>query len=261
MRHSRHPASCPFDAPGRCPASAAVISSGAVSGAAAGLIAIAWAAGLFAGCSSSGSCGGKCPTAIFDLRALDDSTVTWSVAGATAQAITGLVPYSPSAGECSFLYSKGEIFASSGANPDQVIAGYVNIQCDSPGGGGFSMGIRDPSDFRNWQAGGSRMPAAKGSVIADIGPSSGLGCNGLYFDGMELNVTVDTAAGGPVPFPKVVTDDFARTFRLAFDTSTVTPANSRGETCDVSVSAQVSVHLTQTAADYVVSPDAQCICE
>ena len=199
--------------------------------------------------------------ASFDLRALDDSTVTCSVAGATAQTITGLVPYPPSAGECSFRYSKGWILAGSGVNPDQVIRGFVNIQCASPGGGGFEMGIRDPSDFRSWQAGGSQMPAAKGSVIADVGPSSGLGCNGLYFDGMELNVTVDTATGGPVPFPTVVTADFARTFRLDFDTSTVTPANSRGETCDVSISAQVSVHLTQTAADYVVSPDAPCHCE
>jgi hypothetical protein len=234
---------------------------GSVSRAVAALIAIASAGGLFAGCFSSGGCGGKCPTAIFDLGALDDSTVTWSIAGAPPQTITSLVPYPPSAGECSFYYRKGEIFASSGVNPDQVIAGSINIQCNSPGGGGFSMSIRDPSDFRNWQVGGFQMPAAKGSVIADIGPNSGLGCNGLYFDGMELNVTVDTATGSPVPFPKVVTDDFARTFRLDFDTSTVTPANSRGEACHVSVSTQVSVHLTQTAADYVVSLAAPCGCE
>jgi hypothetical protein len=77
----------------------------------AALIAIASAAGLFAGCSSSGGCGGKCPTASFDLRALDDSTVTWSVAGATAQTITGLVPYPPSAGSARSVTSKGEIFA------------------------------------------------------------------------------------------------------------------------------------------------------
>ena len=123
------------------------------------------------------------------------------------------------------------------------------------------MIVRDPGDFRTWQAGGSQMPAAKGSIIADVGPSSGLGCNGLYFDGMALNVTVDTATGGPEAFQTVVTADFMRTFRLAFDMSTVTPANSRGETCAVSVSAQVSVHLTQTAADYVVNPDASCGCK
>ena len=199
--------------------------------------------------------------ASFDLRALDDSTVTWSVAGATAQTITGLVPYPPSAGECSFRYSKGWILAGSGVNPDQVIRGFVNIQCAGPGGGGFEMGIRDPSDFRA-EAGGSQMPAAKGSVIADVGPSSGVGCNGLCSTEMELNVTVDTATGESGAIATVVTADFARTCRLDFDTSTVTPANGRGETCDVSFSAQVSVHLTQTAADYVVaSPDASCTAE
>lgn len=200
--------------------------------------------------------------ATFDLGVLKDSTVTWSIAGAPLQTtIAGLVPYPPSSGECSFRYDKGEIRAGSGAIPDRVIAGFADIQCASVGGGGFSMGIRDPGDFRSWQIGGSQMPAAQRSVIADVGPSAGLGCNGLYFDGMELTVTVDTATGGPAPFPKVVTDDFARAFRLDFDTSTVTPANSRGETCSTSISAQVSVHLTQTAADYAVYPEASCGCE
>jgi len=102
---------------------------GSESRAAGALIAIASAAGLFAGCiSPGGGCDGTCPTASFDLRALDDSTVTWSVAGATAETITGLVPYpAGSAGECSFYYRKGEIFAGSGMNPDRVLAGSVHL--------------------------------------------------------------------------------------------------------------------------------------
>jgi len=226
------------------------------------LLGIASAAGLVAaGCSSpSGSCG-TCPTASFDLHALDDSTVTWSVAGEQPQTIEGLVAYPPSVGQCSFRYSRGEIIDYSSANPAQVIPGYVTIQCASGGGGGFEMGIQDPGDFRGWQVSSWQMAAAGPSVIADVGPGSGLGCNGLYFDGMELTVTVETAAGGPAPFPQVVTADFGRTFRLDFDTSTVTPANSRGETCDVSLAARVSAHLTQTAADYLVDPTASCGCE
>jgi len=234
-----------------------------VSRVAVARIGIVSAAGLFAaaGCSSSpGSCG-ICPTASFDLHALYDSTVTWSIAGEPPQTIAGLVPYPPSAGQCSFRYSKGYIINYSSATRENLIPGVVNIQCDSVGGGGFDMGVRDPGDFRGWQASSWQMAAANGSVIADVGPSGGLGCNGLYFDGMELTVTVETAAGGPAPFPQVVTDDFARTFRLDFDTSTVTPANSRGEACSVPISAQVSVHLTQAAADYVANPNASCGCE
>jgi hypothetical protein len=78
---------------------------------------------------------------------------------------------------------------------------------------------------------------------------------------MELSLTVAIATGGPAPFPYVVTDDFARTFRLDFDTSTVTPTRASGETCGVSLSAQVSVQLTQIAADYNVRPNAPCLCE
>jgi hypothetical protein len=229
---------------------------------AAALIGIASAGGLFAaGCSSApGSCG-KCPSTSFDLRSLDDSTVTWSVAGEAPQTITGLVPSPPSAGQCSFRYTKGWIINYSSATHESVIPGFVDIQCDSVGGGGFDMGIRDPGDFRGWQASSWQMAAASGGVLADVGPSSGFGCNGLSFDGMELTVTVETAAGGPAPFPQVVSDDFVRTFRLDFDTSTVTPTRSGGATCSVSLSAQVSVHLTQNAADYLADPNASCGCE
>jgi hypothetical protein len=227
----------------------------------AALIGIASATGLLAvGCSPSPGRCGTCPTASFDLHALDDSTVTWSIAGEPPQTVAALVAYPPSVGQCSFRYTKGWSINYSSPNQEQVIPGFANIQCASTGGGGFDMGVRDPSDFRSWQAGSWQTAAAKGGVIADVGPSSGLGCNGLYFDGMELTVTVETAAGGALPFPQVVTDDFVRTFRLHFDTSTVTPANSRGETCASSISAQVSVHLTQTAADYVVNPNASCGC-
>lgn len=187
--------------------------------------------------------------------------VTWSIAGETPRTITSLDPYPPSAGECSFRYTKGEVIDFPSANREQVINGYVNLQCSSVAGGGFDMGIRDPGDFRTWQAGSWQLAAAHGKVLADVGPSAGLGCNGLYFDGMELNVAVETATGGPAPFPQVVTDDFIRTYRLDFDTSTVTPTRSSGEPCDVSISAQVSMHLTQTAADYVVNPNMSCGCE
>src|SRR5262249_44946095 len=131
-----------------------------------------------------------------------------------------------------------------------------DIQCDDPGGGGFDMGVWDPGDFRSWQAGGWQMAAADGSISADIGASTGLPCNAVYLNGIEETLTVETAAGGAGPFPQVVTDDFVRTFRLDFDTSTVTPTKNGGETCAFSFSAQVSLHLTQAAADYVVNPNA-----
>ena len=119
----------------------------AMSRAAATLIGIASVALGAGGCSSSRAACAKCPTATFDLHALADSTVTWSVGGETPQTITGLVPDPPSTGQCSFRYSKGELIDHSSPNP-QWIFGFVNIQCASVSGGGFAMGVRDPRDLR-----------------------------------------------------------------------------------------------------------------
>ena len=77
-----------------------------------------------------------------------------------------------------------------------------------------------------------------------------------------LTVVVENATGTAAPYPTLVTDDFVRTFRLEFDTSSVTPRMSgTGKACDFPVTEQVSLHLTQTAADYVYDPHAMCVCE
>jgi len=228
--------------------------------AAAAVIGIASTAALgVAGCFSSHAPCPICPTATFDLHALADSTVTWSVAGEPPQTVTDLVAYPPSTNQCSFRYTKGEIIDYGGGRGEQPIPGFVNIQCASPSGGGFDMGVQDLADVRTWQAGSWQMTGANGGVLADIGAPGAVGCNANYFNGMEMSVTVETAPGSAAPFPQVVTDDFSRTFRLGFDTSTVTPTNNSG--CSVSLSAQVSVHLTQTAADYFINPNASCGCE
>jgi hypothetical protein len=93
------------------------------------------------------------------------------------------------------------------------------------------------------------------------GPT-GTACNvATYLEGIVLTVTVDAATGGPAPYPKLVTDDFVRSFRLDFDTSSVQATNGAGVPCDFALAAQVSLHLTQTAADYVYAADAPCVCE
>ncbi len=102
------------------------------------------------------------------------------------------------------------------------------------------------------------MTAAGDSVASDYGSGN---CSVAYWNGMTMTVMVETATGGAAPYPKLVTDDFERTFRLSFDSSTATPTMSDGLACDYPLTAQVSLHLTQTAADYVYDPNAPCICE
>ena len=67
---------------------------------------------------------------------------------------------------------------------------------------------------------------------------------------MSVKVDVEVATGSAAPIPKLVTDDFVRTFRVEFDTSGATARTLQGEVCDFPVSEKASLHLTQTAADY-----------
>ena len=80
-------------------------------------------------------------------------------------------------------------------------------------------------------------------------------------DGVVMTVTVETATGSRAPYPQLVTSDFVRTFRLDFDTSTATVTRDGDGPCAPPIAAQVSLHLTQTAADYVYDPNALCNCE
>ena len=61
--------------------------------------------------------------------------------------------------------------------------------------------------------------------------------------------------------PKVVTDNFVRTFRIEFDTSSVDCARSDGVACDLGVTMQAALQFTQTCVDCVYDPDALRICE
>jgi hypothetical protein len=217
-------------------------------------------AGLLAAGCSPRSCGnGTCPTATFDLRALDDTTVTWTFEGAPPHTTTGLVSgyYPPSGTDCLFSFTKGRIIDHGDAAPEGLVEGFFSLACSAGDRGVLDFVVSDLGDFRDWSGGSFTIFATK----RNFGVDGAGGCGVGYFDGMAMTVTVEAAIGGAAPYPKLVTDDFARTFRLEFDTSTVPAINGNNEPCHVPFVAQVSAHLTQTAADYVYDPNAQCFCE
>jgi hypothetical protein len=82
-----------------------------------------------------------------------------------------------------------------------------------------------------------------------------------FLDGIALTVNVETATGSEAPYPQLVTSDFVRTFRLDFDTTSVQARDATGAACDFALALQVSLHFTQTAADYVYDADAPCVCQ
>jgi len=222
---------------------------------------------LVTGCSPHSCGGGTCPTATFDLRVLNDSSVAWSFRGSPPQTL-GVVPDPSSSSDCIFNQDWGSISPTGDAGADRGLSGYFSLRCIGAGAGRFNFFVSHLGDIRDWPAGTFTMVAPANSVGIDYYPESSppagtvSPCDiAVYLVGIVLTVTVEIATGGPAPYPKLVTDDFVRTFRLDFDTSSVEPTTGHGIVCDFALAAQVSLHLTQTAADYVYDPDAPCICQ
>jgi hypothetical protein len=231
---------------------------------AAALAGAACAGGLLvAGCSPA-PCGTR-PLATYDLRTLDDSTVTWSLQGSPSQTI-GVVPGHSAGSDCAFANESGKIFPPLDGGAD-FVQGYFTLRCVGAGAGAFNFFVNSLGDFRSWSVGTFTMAAPQNAVGVDYVPNTARPaaappiCNpAAWFDGIVLTVTVETATGAAAPYPTLVTDDFVRTFRLDFDTSTVQPRDNDGAACDLPVAAQVSLHLTQTAADYAYDPNAPRDC-
>jgi hypothetical protein len=221
---------------------------------------------LVGGCSPV--CGGSCPTATVALRVVSDSAVTWSFQGSPPQTV-GVLPDPSSSSDCAFDETSGLIFPVADGGGGTVVGGYFAVRCTGAGAGQFDFVVSRLGDLRNWSAGTFTIVAPAVSVGVDhysktaqpVGPA-GTACNvSTYLAGLVVTVTVDTATGGPAPYPKLVTDDFVRSFRLDFDTSSVRGTTAAGVPCDFALAAQVSLHLTQTAADYVYDANGPCFCE
>jgi len=183
------------------------------------------------------------------------------------QMTAGFVPYPPSDDRCSFTFNKGSISRSvSDGGADRLSQGWFDLVCGGGGHGHFDVVASHLGDPRTWSVGTFQVVAEANAVGTDYFPSLATngavatGCTTASLTGMVLTITVETAVGGAAPYPKLVTDEFERTFRIEFDTATATPSTSSGP-CDFAVTANVSLHLTQSAADYVYDPNAPCVCE
>jgi hypothetical protein len=218
---------------------------------------------LVAGCDPA-SCAR--PLATYDLRPLDDSSVVWSFQGSPSQTIR-VVPGQTAGSDCAFQNEGGKILPDLDGGAD-FVQGYFALRCVGAGAGAFNFFVNSLGDFRSWSVGTFTIVATPEAVGVDYIPNTPQQaaapagtCNpAAHFDDIVLTVTVETATGGAAPYPTLVTDDFVRTFRLDFDTSTVQPRGNDGADCDLPVAAQVSLHLTQTAADYVYDPNAPHDC-
>lgn len=216
------------------------------------------------GCSPS-TCGpALCPLATYGLRAGDDSSVTWTFRGMSAQMTAGFVPYPPPDDRCSFTFNNGSIYRPvSDGGADTLIQGWFELSCGGGGHGRFDVVASDLGDPRSWSVGMFQVIAESKTVGIDYFPILATNgavttdCTTAFPAGMILTITVETAVGGAAPYPMLVTDDFERTFRVEFDTATATPSTISGP-CNFAVTTNVSLQLAQTAADYAYNPNAPC---
>jgi hypothetical protein len=218
--------------------------------------ALAGACLVLVGCGSTSTCDqGPCPRATFGVHVLDDSTVTWTFSQSPSQTSTGFVTGEPSVGQCLFAY-QGVL---SPAGP-----GYRTFACNGGDERVFNFLGLDLGDPREWSVGAftlvNRACATECLSCPLEAGATGKPCIMAVLDTVAVKVVVETATGTAVPAPKLVSDDFVRTFRLEFDTSAATARTAAGEVCDFPVAEKVFLHLTQSAADYLYDPSAPCPC-
>ena len=194
------------------------------------------------------------------MHALDDSAVTWTLAPSPAQTVTGLVTGVPAAGQCNFAY-EGVLYES---GVEAAAAGLRTLACTGANGLLFNYLGLDLGDPRTWSVGTYNLRnqacAIECTSCTSTAGTTGTPCSYGVLDSVNVTVVVETAVGVAAPLPKLVTDDFVRTFRVEFDTSAATARSWTGEVCDYPVTEKVSLHLTQTAADYFYDANALCPC-
>src|SRR5262245_9305109 len=183
------------------------------------------------GGSSASRCG-TCPGATYDLRALDDSSVTWTFRDMPAVTTTGFAPAPPPDDRCSFSFEKARYIGSLDAGGELWWQGYIYVRCGGGGHGVFDIDVTGLGDLRDWRVGTRSITAFDGDVTvlyqpdtATNGPAAAAAtdCNVASLGGLVSAVTVETATGSGAPFPDLVSGDYRRVFRLDLDTSTVAP--------------------------------------
>lgn len=225
---------------------------------------------FFSACSRGSQHCGTCPSATYDVRATADSTVSWTFRDIAPVTTTGFVPAPVPPDGCSLRFEKAKYATSlADAGLELWYGSSFDIHCGGGGHGTFDVFAAMPGDPRDWPVGSFPFVSAKGTADISYLPSTATNgpiatdCETAILDGLVMTVTVETATGSGEPFPQLVSGDFVRTFHLEFHTSMTTPTTpgSSSIPCTPAVTADVSLHLEQTAADYVLDPQAPCSCD
>lgn len=138
---------------------------------------------------------------------------------------------------------------------ETVISLGPSIHCNVPGGYLY-VGLHPLTDIRRWPLGRHPVPATDALAIelCDRPGRTGRGCTFCRptLGGVLVTVVVEEAAGGPAPYPEMVTPDYRRRYRIEVETGALS-----ADECD-GMTISLSLDLQQTAAGYVNDPHGQC---
>jgi hypothetical protein len=205
-------------------------------------------------CSVTPSCDPPpCPYATIDMHRLNDSTFDWTYRDtATTAQSTGFASPPPSGYDCSFQFNPGSIRPRGTVQPETFDPGSITLTCSGGNYGIFDVKLSSLGDVRDWPVGTFTLVPGTVRFEGFFGTAPSL-------SGLAVTITVEDAVGGSAPFPQLVTSDYVRTFRVDFDTASVAPKDENGR-ADVTVTVKASLHLSQSARDYLAYPDAFCGC-
>ena len=125
-----------------------------------------------------------------------------------------------------------------------VVAGTVGFDCTvtRPGSAYQRFDVQLVlGDLRDAVVGTATRPVDAGTWIGEVCPEGGGACSrtACFTDAASpaVDVTVEEAAGGPAPWPVLVTPDFRRVIRVEFD-HTLPGGDTHDWTCRETVSAR-----------------------
>ena len=205
--------------------------------------------------STSGECSppaGGCPRSTFTTQM---TAGTLSVQLGSAPSATSLAVGQGGEPQAACVASglDGEVFKNEFVNTIgptvrcTTATGYVYVTFEKLG------------DPRAWPVGTRTLRGAESGLGIEVSdcPKSGpcFPCKAAV-DDVTVTVVVEEAAGAAAPYPKMVTSDYQRAYRIEIDTGTRSTGNGIS-TCS-SVSVRSSLHLEQTSARYVDDPHAEC---
>lgn len=180
-------------------------------------------------------------------------TLAYQVGSESSSANLAVSPSRDRQATCTTSGLDGEIFKDEFVNTIGP-----SVRCATPTGYVY-VSFEKLGDPRGWVLGARTLRGRESGLAIELSdcPAQGpcLPCEAAV-DDATVTVVVEQAAGAAAPYPKMVTSDYRRTYRIEIDTGSRTTQN--GATACKPLAIKASLQLEQTAADFVDNPQGQC---